>query len=372
MFPMLRALEQRRFAAASAWLYAAILGGLAYIGDAMHGYSAQTFGMSSSAYGSIYVTMTGFHLLHVVAGVSGGRPRRRRSGQLLLAFRDDHVVRDLLDSVLDPMNVRDRAIAASLVLSMVGSIGFMYGFWRQLGAQWQGLALACVFAGLMLATLGWARWILPHEQVVDLRDTYPQPEHERGMQVEAFTHGIAQTTRKTWLTRMLYSALGVFGIAAIFPVGALGPEPGDTLFHTRWKAGNRLQRDDGTFVKAADMNEDSVVTVFPEGSVGDYRSMTVLIRLPDGVGENTANGLIAYSKACTHAGCPVALYRAADHRLICPCHQSVFDAADGAKVLDGPADRPLPQLPIAISQDGYVRATGDFADAIGPGFWEHS
>lgn len=69
MFPMLRALEKRRFAAASAWLYAAILGGLAYIGDALHGYSEQTFGMSSSAYGSIYVTMTGFHLLHVVAGV---------------------------------------------------------------------------------------------------------------------------------------------------------------------------------------------------------------------------------------------------------------------------------------------------------------
>lgn len=69
MFPMLRALERRNFAAASAWLYAAILGGLGYIGVAMHGYSNQSFGMRSSAYGSIYVTMTGFHLLHVAAGV---------------------------------------------------------------------------------------------------------------------------------------------------------------------------------------------------------------------------------------------------------------------------------------------------------------
>lgn len=270
------------------------------------------------------------------------------------------------------MSVRERAIAGGLLLSIAGSIGFMYGFWQQAGTQWLGFALACAFAGFMIAALGWSRWILPHEQVVDLRDTYPQPVEERAQQVEAFTHGAAQLTRKTWLTRMLYAAFGVFGIAALFPVGSLGPEPDDTLFHTRWKRGLRMQRDDGTLVKADDLNTGAIQTVFPEGSIGDYRSMAVIIRLPEGVGTNTASGLVVYSKACTHAGCPVALYRAADHRLICPCHQSVFDVADGAKVLEGPADHPLPQLPIEVAADGYVRAQGDFPSPVGPGFWEHS
>lgn len=270
------------------------------------------------------------------------------------------------------MSVRERAIAGGLLLSTAGSIGFMYGFWQQAGTQWLGFALACAFGGFMIAALGWSRWILPHEQVVDLRDTYPQPAEERAQQVEAFTHGTAQLTRKKWLTRMLYAAFGVFGIAALFPLGSLGPEPDDTLFHTRWKRGLRMQRDDGTIVKADDLNTGAIQTVFPEGSVGDYRSMAVIIRLPEGVGTNTAGGLVVYSKACTHAGCPVALYRAADHRLICPCHQSVFDVADGAKVLEGPADHPLPQLPIEVAADGYVRAQGDFPSPVGPGFWEHS
>jgi len=270
------------------------------------------------------------------------------------------------------MNPRERAIALSLLLSILGSAVFAYAFVTQRSVQWQGGALVCVFVGLMVAMLGWARWVVQPEEVVDLRDTYPGSQEERGKQVEAFTHGVAQITRKTWLSRMLYSALGAIGVALLFPLAALGPQPDDTLFHTKWRRGMRLQRTDGTLVKADDLNVDGVETVYPEGDGGDYRAMAVLIRLPEDTVADTASGLIAYSKACTHAGCPVALYRAADHRLICPCHQSVFDVADGAKVLEGPADRPLPRLPIEISSDGYVRAAGDFSDTVGPGFWEHA
>lgn len=270
------------------------------------------------------------------------------------------------------MNERDRALAAALVFSIAGSIGFAYAFVTQRSAQWQGFALTCVFIGLALALLGWTRWIVPYEQVVDVRDTVPCTAEQRGQQDEAFEHGMAQITRKTWLTRLLYSALGAFGVAAIFPLASLGPQPDDALFHTKWRRGMRLQREDGSLVKTGDLNVNAVETIFPEGDTGDYRSMAVIIRLPDGVGKNTTSGFIVYSKACTHAGCPVALYRAADHELICPCHQSVFDVTDGAKVLDGPADRPLPQLPIEISSDGFIRAAGDFDDAVGPGFWEHS
>ncbi len=270
------------------------------------------------------------------------------------------------------MNERERAIAGALILSMLGSVGFMIAFAKQMSVQWEGFALLVVFAGFAIAALGWGRWILQHEQVTDLRDTYPQPVEERAQMVEAYEHGMAQVNRRVWLTRMLYAAFGVFGIAALFPVGALGPEPDGTLFHTRWKRGVRLQRADGSLVHVDDVNVDGIVTVFPEGSIGDSQSMTVLVRLPDGVGQNTLQGLIAYSKMCTHAGCPVALYRAKDYRLICPCHQSAFDAADDAKVIAGPADHNLPRLPLQLSSDGYVSAAGDFPDPVGPGFWEHS
>jgi ubiquinol-cytochrome c reductase iron-sulfur subunit len=272
-------------------------------------------------------------------------------------------------SVSDP---RERSIAGGLLLSIAGSIGFMIAYAKQLSAQWEGFFLALIFAGFTIAALGWARWILKHEEVVDLRDTSPQPVEERAGMVEAYDHGIAQLTRRRWLTRMLYTAFGLFGLAALFPIGSLGPEPDDALFHTRWKRGVRLQRADGSLVHVDDVNVNGIVTVFPQGSLGDSQSMTVLIRLPEGVGQNTLKGLIAYSKMCTHAGCPVALYRSADHRLICPCHQSAFDVSDNAKVLTGPADHPLPRLPLEISADGYLQAAGDFPEPVGPGFWEHA
>jgi len=270
------------------------------------------------------------------------------------------------------VNRRDRAIAGALLLSIAGSIGFMVTYGKQLGTQWEGLALVAVFAGFLLTALGWARWILKHEEVIDLRDTYPDKVEERAQMIEAFDHGVAQLTRRKWLTRMLYTAFGLFGLAALFPIGSLGPPPDDALFHTRWKRGIRLQRADGSLVKIDDINVGGAATVFPEGSIGDSQSMTVLVRLPEGVGNNTLQGLVAYSKMCTHAGCPVALYRSSDHRLICPCHQSAFDAANDAAVLDGPADHSLPRLPLEVSTDGYVRAAGDFPAPVGPGFWEES
>ncbi len=248
----------------------------------------------------------------------------------------------------------------------------MIAFAKQMSTQVEGGALACAFAGFMLAALGWSRWVIPHEQVVDLRDTYPQPLEERAGMVDWWEHGSAEVTRRKWLTRMLYTALGVFGIAALFPVGSLGPEPDDALFHTRWKRGVRLQRSDGALVRGGDLNDEAVVTVFPEGSIGDSQSMTVLIKLPDGLVQNAPQGYIAYSKMCTHAGCPVALYRSADHRLVCPCHQSAFDVTNDASVVSGPADHALPRLPIEIASDGYLRALGDFPSPVGPGFWEHS
>ncbi len=121
---------------------------------------------------------------------------------------------------------------------------------------------------------------------------------------------------------------------------------------------------------------DSFVTVFPEGYVGDGQAQAVLIRvqpdqlaLPDG-NAGAPEGFVAYSKICTHLGCPVGLYLAATHELRCPCHQSTFDVLDGAVPVYGPASRPLPQLPLEFGEDGFLRATGDFDGPVGPAFWQ--
>ena len=277
---------------------------------------------------------------------------------------------------------RELAIATGIAFAIIGSIAFMVLFALHDNIHRQGASLALAFAGFMLAAIGWSRWILPPEQVVEERavgvpSSFDDARLQRATQddknayhdVERAAH---QLDRKKWLSRMMLAAVGLFGLAAIFPIAALGPQPDDTLFHTKWRRGSRLQRLDGSFVKQSDLNVGAMETVYPEGNLDDAQSVAMILRLPDGVGRDALNGCIAYSKICTHAGCPVALYRAADQKLVCPCHQSVFDAAADAAVLEGPADHALPRLPLQIGDDGYVRADGDFPEPVGPGFWEHA
>lgn len=266
---------------------------------------------------------------------------------------------------------KDRVIAVALLVAVAGSILFVVSYSTGGDRLYEGLSLAVAAAGLCAAAVGWSFWVLPEETVVDQRDDYPSGAEDRVREDVEARSGLIDLTRKKVLTRMLYTALGFFGIALVVPVRSFGPALGDAPFHTKWRKGLRLAREDGSFVKASDLNVDSAATVFPEGAVGDAQAQTVLIRVSDGLA-GSANGYIAYSKVCTHAGCPVALYRAHAKQLMCPCHQSVFDVVDDGKVVSGPADHALPRLPIEVSADGYVRATGDFPDPVGPGFWERA
>ena len=81
-------------------------------------------------------------------------------------------------------------------------------------------------------------------------------------------------------------------------------------------------------------------------------------------------GILCYSKICTHVGCPISLWEQQTHSVLCPCHQSTFDLADNAKVIFGPANRPLPQLPLALDSEGYIIAASDFTEPVGPSYWE--
>jgi ubiquinol-cytochrome c reductase iron-sulfur subunit len=148
----------------------------------------------------------------------------------------------------------------------------------------------------------------------------------------------------------------------------------------------RVTRDpDGTPIKASDVTLGSAFHAIPEGlnelSEGKLnekaKSVVLLMRLdpallnPSPGREDWAyNGIVAYSKICTHVGCPVALYEQQTHHLLCPCHQSTFDLTQQCKVIFGPASRPLPQLPISVDSEGYLVATSDFHEPVGPSYWE--
>jgi ubiquinol-cytochrome c reductase iron-sulfur subunit len=173
------------------------------------------------------------------------------------------------------------------------------------------------------------------------------------------------------------SAAGISLVAALLlPARSLGPSPGRSLFRTPWKAGRRLATPDGAVLRPEDLELGNIVTVFPEGAVDADDAATLLIRveadllqLPPDRLAGAPGGLVAYSKICTHVGCPVGLYRETTHELVCPCHQSTFDVLHGAQPTFGPATRALPQLPIGVDEEGYLIALGDYPEPVGPGFW---
>lgn len=267
------------------------------------------------------------------------------------------------------MTKRDGVIAAALFLAILGSAGFIAAYVTGGDRLYEGLGIAVAAASLCFAAIGWAFWILPHERVVDEVDTYPSSEVDRAAQNTEVSVGLRAVTRSRALVGLLAAALGSFAAALILPIRSLGLAPDALLSHTRWRRGSRVVRDDGTLVHVDDLNVDSAITVFPEGATADAQSVVTLVRVPETI-SGTASGYMAYSRLCTHAGCPVALYRAQARELICPCHQSAFDVMANGAVLSGPADHALPRLPIEVGSDGILRATDDFPEPVGPGFWE--
>ena len=264
---------------------------------------------------------------------------------------------------------KDAAIASALFTAILGSGIFIAAYFTTADRLFEGLGIAIAAAGLCAAAVGWAFWILPDEQVVDQVDTYPCSPDDRAAQSAEVAESVREVTRSRMLVGLLLGALGSFVCAMIVPIRSLGLAPDDLLFHTRWRKGARIVRDDGSVVHVDDLNVDGMLAVYPEGAIDDAQSMATLVRVPENAA-GTASGYMAYSRVCTHAGCPVALYRAATKELVCPCHQSIFDVMTNGAVISGPADHALPRLPIEIGDDGVLRATGDFPEPVGPGFWE--
>jgi ubiquinol-cytochrome c reductase iron-sulfur subunit len=231
-----------------------------------------------------------------------------------------------------------------------------------------------------LVSLGWGLVIVGHhlfggaDRVEERHVLAADPREEAALD-HALDRG-EPLSRRRLLTGSLVAAVGALAAAAVFPIRSLGPNPGNVLERTAWRRGRRAITSDGRLVRAADVPQGGLVTIFPEGHPGSADAQAVLMRVPPeklrvATGREgwSPGGLIAYSKVCTHAGCPVGLFEVETYQLLCPCHQSAFNVLFHAEPVSGPAARALPQLPLRIDDQGIVVADGDFSSPIGPSYW---
>ena len=256
-----------------------------------------------------------------------------------------------------------------------------------------GLALLCIGVGI----IQWARKLMADHEMVEMRHPARSSDEDREATLQALNDGLEESGigRRPLIRNSLFGAIGVVALAPIVLLRDLGPTPsqvenaeeGKGLEHTIWKAGRRVVRDVvGTPIRPADLQIGDLVNAVPDGifdlegvdlQVAKAKAPVIVVRMePEeiipGAGKDdwTVEGIICYSKICSHVGCPISLYERTTHHVLCPCHQSTFDLADSAKVIFGPAARPLPQLPLAVDAEGFLVAQSDFLEPVGPSYWE--
>jgi ubiquinol-cytochrome c reductase iron-sulfur subunit len=269
----------------------------------------------------------------------------------------------------------ERFASTAFLLSAAAAIGLAIVYARGGNVQLEGALILVSFGALGVGLVTIAHRLLPNEQYAEERPPLRSSEEERRAFAQDYDRG-ERITRRRLLTGSLLAAVAAIGAAAVFPIRSLGPSPGTSLERTPWRRGKRLVNEGGVAVAAAAVPFGGLVTVFPEGAVGSADGQVVLVRVhPEllhpaaGREDWSPEGFLAFSKVCTHAGCPVGLYQARTHELFCPCHQSAFNVLDGARPTLGPAARALPQLPLEIDGDGILVARGPFPEPIGPAYW---
>ena len=257
---------------------------------------------------------------------------------------------------------------------------------QQLGlGMGMAIALFCIGAG----AIHWAKTLMPDEEVIAQRHEFRSDDEDREEFIKTVKAGAsaAGLGRRPLIKRTLGAALGLSALTPLLLLRDLGPLPKDNLTKTSWKKGTRLVTDPGDRpIKAEDLEVGAVAQTLPELAPGEERTLNnigkdavLLIRLrPEEFNLDaerlswTYQGIIAFSKICSHMGCAVALYEQQTKHLLCPCHQSTFDVTRAAKVIFGPAARPLPQLAITVDAEGYLVAQQPFTEPVGPSFWERS
>ncbi|HUB71947.1 MAG TPA: Rieske 2Fe-2S domain-containing protein [Acidimicrobiales bacterium] len=287
----------------------------------------------------------------------------------------------------DPWKARrmEYLIAAFWSVAAVCGIGLMIIYWTGGQAQLEGLCLFLALASLGTGMVLWARFLLPGQDATASRGGHTSDAADRAGVVDSLSRGAdAMLSRRGFLTKkVLVPVGGIFGISLLWPLASLGVRPVRALYHTDWYPGALLVDQDGRPVSVSDVMVDGILTVFPQGFTDSANAPAVLINIGGDQIQarkgqegfevvSGANGLVCFSKICTHAGCAVSLFNVLSMQLICPCHQSTFNILQDCKPVFGPAPRPLAQLPLGVRPDGLLFAVHDFIEPIGPGFWNRS
>ncbi len=260
-----------------------------------------------------------------------------------------------------------------------------------------GLTLGLSLTLIGIGAIQWARKLMSDHELVEYRHSAASVTDDREAALTAFRAGAEESGfgRRKLVRNSMLGAMAMLGLPAIVVLRDLGTLPGDKLEHTVWKKGVRVVNDvTGKLIRPADIQIGQLINAEPslffsqhtppdeviEGvqlQVEKTKAAVIVVRmLPDDITPYDSrkdwgiDGILCYSKICTHVGCPISLWEQQTHMLLCPCHQSTFDLGNNGKVAFGPAARSLPQLHLGLDDEGYLIAMSDFEEPVGPSFWE--
>ncbi|MFF2325865.1 MULTISPECIES: Rieske 2Fe-2S domain-containing protein [unclassified Streptomyces] len=296
----------------------------------------------------------------------------------------------------------ERAVAFMFTLSMLATIGFIasyvifpvdkivyiwpFGHVSALNFS-LGLTLGVALFAIGAGAVHWARTLMSDVEVADDRHAIEAEPEVKAKVLADFAAGAEESAfgRRKLIRNTLFGALALVPLSGVVLLRDLGPLPEKKLRNTLWAKGKQLvNMNTMQPLRPEDVAVGSLTFAMPEGldeGAEDFQNQIakaalMIIRIqPENIKDKRERewaheGIVAFSKICTHVGCPISLYEQQTHHVLCPCHQSTFDLSDGARVIFGPAGHALPQLRIGVNSEGNLEALGDFEEPVGPAFWE--
>ncbi|MEU7006076.1 Rieske 2Fe-2S domain-containing protein [Streptomyces sp. NPDC046332] len=296
----------------------------------------------------------------------------------------------------------ERAVAFMFTLSMLATVGFIasyvifpvdkivyiWPFGRVSALNFAlGLTLGAALFFIGAGAVHWARTLMSDVEIADERHPIEASPETKAKVMADFAAGAAESGmgRRKLIRNTMFGALSLVPLSGLVLLRDMGPLPEKKLRTTLWANGKQLiNMNTHEPLRPEDVAVGSLTFAMPEGlSEHDHdfqvqiaKAALMIVRIqPEDIKDKrelewSHEGIVAFSKICTHVGCPISLYEQQTHHVLCPCHQSTFDLSDGARVIFGPAGHALPQLRIGVNDKGNLEALGDFAEPVGPAFWE--
>ncbi|MCX4777875.1 cytochrome bc1 complex Rieske iron-sulfur subunit [Streptomyces sp. NBC_01264] len=280
------------------------------------------------------------------------------------------------------------AFIASYVILPVDKIVYIFPIGKVSALNFAlGVSLGVALFSIGAGAVHWARTLMSDVEVAAERHEIAAPPEVKAQVLQDFADGARESAigRRPLIRNTMFGALALLPLSAVVILRDLGPLPEDKLRKTIWAKGKMLiNQNTMEPLRPEDIVVGSLTFAMPEGLEEDAhdfqtqiaKAALMIVRIqPENIKDKkelewSHDGIVAYSKICTHVGCPISLYEQQSHHVLCPCHQSTFDLSDGARVIFGPAGHALPQLRIGVNDEGFLEALGDFEEPVGPSFWE--